>query len=132
VSAKKSANAAMDPTITGSLDELEIFNRALLPWKFPSCMPLAAENINLLLALAVRLDGLVSLWRGEERLDEMGGNNGTVAGNYHITRRARVGQAFVFDGSGSDWFDIGNPANYNCKIYHRGLGKTRQHHPGFT
>ncbi|MEI6786279.1 MAG: LamG-like jellyroll fold domain-containing protein, partial [Verrucomicrobiota bacterium] len=54
--------------------------------------------------------GLVGWWRGEgNALDQLGTANGTLAGNTSYGP-GRVGQAFVFDGSG-DVVTVGNPDN---------------------
>ncbi len=60
--------------------------------------------------------GLVSWWRGESNaLDSVDGNNGTPAGNTAYGP-GRVGQAFVFDGSG-DGVLVGNPANLQLQSF---------------
>ena len=55
--------------------------------------------------------GLVSWWRAESNaLDQVGGNNGTVAGYGTIGYGSgTVGQAFVLDGIHRDRVDVGNP-----------------------
>ena len=54
--------------------------------------------------------GLVSWWRAEgDALDSGETNNGTLAGNTSFNT-GRMGQEFVFDGSG-DAVQVGNPSN---------------------
>ena len=54
--------------------------------------------------------GLVSWWRGESNaLDSVGTNHGTLVGDTTFGA-SRVGQGFLFDGSG-DAVDVGNPTN---------------------
>ena len=60
--------------------------------------------------------GLVSWWRGEgNSFDQVDGNNGTLNGNTTFGA-GRVGQAFVFDGSG-DGVSIGNPTNLRLQNF---------------
>jgi len=60
--------------------------------------------------------GLVSWWRGESNaLDQAGTNNGVLAGNTTFGP-GRVGQAFVFDGSG-DGVSVGNPASLQLQNF---------------
>ena len=60
--------------------------------------------------------GLISWWRGEANgLDQAGTNHGTLAGNAAFGP-GRVGQAFVFDGSG-DAVLVGNPAGLQLQDF---------------
>src|ERR1044071_4731443 len=60
--------------------------------------------------------GLVSWWKAESNaLDAAGSNNGTLIGNTTYGA-GRVGQAFVFDGSG-DAVSVGNPANLQLQDF---------------
>jgi hypothetical protein len=60
--------------------------------------------------------GLVSWWRGEANaLDQAGTNNGTIAGNTTYGS-GRVGQGFVFDGSG-DGVSVGNPTGLQLQDF---------------
>ena len=60
--------------------------------------------------------GLVSWWRAEgNALDQSGTNNGTLVGNTTYGP-GRVGQAFVFDGSG-DGVSVGNPASLQLQDF---------------
>ena len=60
--------------------------------------------------------GLVSWWRAEANaLDQAGTNNGTLVGNTTYGA-GRVGQAFVFDGSG-DAVSVGNPTNLQLQNF---------------
>lgn len=69
---------------------------------FASCAPPAA--------------GLVSWWRGEANaLDESVTNNGTFVGNASFTA-GRVGQGFLFDGSG-DGVSLGNAVNLRLQTF---------------
>ena len=60
--------------------------------------------------------GLVSWWRAEgNALDQAGTNNGTLVGSTTYGQ-GRVGQAFVFDGSG-DAVSLGNPTNLQLQNF---------------
>jgi hypothetical protein len=60
--------------------------------------------------------GLVSWWRAEANaLDQAGTNNGMFVGNTAYGA-GRVGQAFVFDGSG-DGVAVGNPTNLQLQNF---------------
>src|ERR1044071_6418739 len=60
--------------------------------------------------------GLVSWWKAESNaLDAAGSNTGTLIGNTTYGA-GRVGQAFVFDGSG-DAVSVGNPANLQLQDF---------------
>jgi hypothetical protein len=60
--------------------------------------------------------GLVSWWRAEgNALDQAGTNNGTLVGNTTYGA-GRVGQAFVFDGSG-DAVSVGTPTNLQLQNF---------------
>src|SRR5207247_7254493 len=60
--------------------------------------------------------GLVSWWRAEgNATDQAGSNNGTLVGNTTFGS-GRVGQAFVFDGSG-DAVSVGNPTNLQLQNF---------------
>jgi hypothetical protein len=60
--------------------------------------------------------GLVSWWRGQANaFDQAGTNNGTLTGNTTYGA-GRVGQGFVFDGSG-DAVSIGNPASLQLQDF---------------
>ena len=70
----------------------------------------AVLTVNPLPPCVVPPMGLVSWWRAESNaLDSAATNNGTLIGNTTYGP-GRVGQAFVFDGSG-DAVGVGNPAN---------------------
>jgi hypothetical protein len=65
---------------------------------------------------AVAPPGLVSWWAGEgDARDSVGGNNGTIGGNTSFAP-GLVGQAFVFDGTGTG-IRIGNPANLQLQNF---------------
>src|SRR5882762_8436037 len=67
-------------------------------------------------ACATPPSGLVSWWKAETNaLDQAGGNNGTLVGDTTFAP-GRVGQAFVFDGSG-DAVDVGNPTNLQLQNF---------------
>jgi hypothetical protein len=60
--------------------------------------------------------GLVGWWRAEGNgANQAGTNNGTLVGNTTFGT-GRVGQAFVFDGSG-DGVDVGNPSNLQLQTF---------------
>src|SRR5438094_509363 len=60
--------------------------------------------------------GLVSWWRGEgDAADQAGANGGTLVGNTGFDT-GRVGQGFVFDGSG-DAVQLGNPASLRLQDF---------------
>jgi hypothetical protein len=60
--------------------------------------------------------GLVSWWRGEgNALDQAGTNNGALIGNTTIGP-GKVGQSFVFDGSG-DGVRVGDSANFHLQNF---------------
>ena len=70
--------------------------------------------------------GLVGWWRAEANaLDQAGTNNGTLVGNTTYGA-GRVGQAFVFDGSG-DGVAVGNPDQpATAELHDRGLDQAGQ------
>src|ERR1035441_8776533 len=60
--------------------------------------------------------GLVGWWRGESNaVDQAGTSNGTLVGNTGYGT-GRVGQAFVFDGSG-DAVSVGNRTNLQLQNF---------------
>jgi len=102
----------------GSIDEVSIYNRGLSTGEIQSifnastagkCPPSSPPCVS-------PPSGLVSWWKAEgNTADQAGTNNGTLAGNTTYGT-GRVGQAFIFDGSG-DGVGVGNPTNLQLQTF---------------
>ena len=103
----------------GIIDEVSLYSRALSLGEVQAiynagsdgkCVPVLPASC------APAPAGLISWWRGEvNALDQAGTNNGTLVGNTTFAT-GRVGQGFVFDGSG-DAVSLGNPVSLQLQDF---------------
>ncbi len=103
----------------GTIDEVSVYNRQLSAGEIQAIY--SAGSAGKCVAppppscVAVP-PGVVGWWRGENNpLDQAGTNNGSLVGNASYAA-GRVGQAFVFDGSG-DGVALGNPASLQLQDF---------------
>ena len=108
------AVASISSPFKGQIDEVTLYSRALDISEIQSIYnagslgkcPIGPPPTN----CAPVPSGLVGWWKAEANtLDQVAGNNGTLVGNTTYGP-GRVGQAFVFDGSG-DGVTLANTAN---------------------
>src|SRR5215216_5094435 len=79
-----------------------------------SCLPLFQQTASAQTNCSAPVSGLVGWWRAEgNALDETATNNGVASVNVAYAS-AKVGQGFVFDGSGAV-VALNNPANLHLQ-----------------
>ncbi|MEQ1920898.1 MAG: LamG-like jellyroll fold domain-containing protein [Pyrinomonadaceae bacterium] len=100
---------------SGKIDEVEIFNRALLDTEIQGIYD-AGSLGKCDFTCTQAPGGMVGWYKGQGNADDVFGNNGTLDANATATAAGRVGTAFGLDGNG-DRVIVGNPTTFHTQNF---------------